>query len=311
MNIMMTLSKHIPVLLQEVIEGLKVKPGGRYIDCTVDGGGHARAILEASSPVGVLLGLDVDPEALKIARTDLQSFGSNILLVEESYKNLAAVCTKYNFHEIDGILFDLGLSSAQLEDVDRGFSFKIDAPLDMRFSPKQKTTAQEILNAYKEQELVSLLNSYGEEPYGRRIARAIVSNRPITTTLQLARLIERTVGGRKFKIHPATRTFMALRIAVNDELRNLKEGLNQAVHIVKSGGRIAVISYHSLEDRIVKETFKYESKDCICPTEIPVCTCDHKAILKIVTREVVRPSLLEIVANPRSRSARLRIGERI
>jgi len=302
---------HIPVLAREVIEYLSVQPGGRYIDCTLGSGGHAQAILEQSSPGGQLLGIDADPEAINRARERLVKYANSTLLVNENFANLRDICIKYDFFPVHGILFDLGLSTPQLDEEGRGFSFQRIAPLDMRFSPSQKITASDIVNTWSENEIARILRSYGEEAYSRAIARKIVEKRPLRTTLELAELVESVVGMRKGKIHPATRTFQALRIVVNRELESLESALTQAVSLLGFGGRLVVISYHSLEDRIVKQFIQRESRDCICPPEVPKCTCGHKASLRIITRKIVTPSFAEVEMNPRSRSARLRAAERI
>lgn len=300
------MSNHIPVLLKESIEALQVQRGGRYIDCTVGGGGHAQAILENG---GQLLGIDADPKAIEIAKTRLKPYGE-ALLINENFSHLEAICSRYNFRSVDGILFDLGMSSFQLEDGSRGFSFQRDEPLDMRFSPDQALTAANIVNTFPEHELAQLIERYGEERRSRLIARLIVQSRPLKTTGQLARVVEQMVG-RRGRIHPATRTFQALRMAVNHELENLEAGLNQAISLLGHGGRLVVISFHSLEDRLTKETFRRESRGCLCPPGTPVCVCGHKPSLKLVTKKVVRPSPDELAANPRSRSARMRIAERL
>ena len=302
---------HIPVLVEETIGALNVQPGGRYIDCTLGGGGHAAAILEHSSPGGQLLGIDADPEAIKIARSRLEAYSGSTLLINENFVSLQAICYKYDFLPVHGILFDLGLSSIQLNGGGHGFSFQHDAPLDMRLSPNQELTAANIINTYSETELARLIKTYGEEGYSRRIASRIVQERPIKTTLQLARLIEQTIGSRGRKIHPATKTFQALRMAVNQELEHLKSALGQAVNLLGFEGRLVVISYHSLEDRVVKQFMQREAKDCICPPGMPTCVCGHTASLRLVKKRVVTPSPAEVKINPRSRSARLRVAERI
>ena len=300
---------HIPVLLQETIEALAVQAGGRYIDCTLGGGGHAAAILDRSSPGGQLLGIDADPEAIKIAKARLETYGGSTLLVNENFVDLQAICIKYDFYPVHGILFDLGLSSLQLNDKGRGFSFQHDAPLDMRLSPSQEVTAADIINTSSEAELAHLIKTYGEEGYSHKIAHRIVQERPIKTTLQLARMIEQAIGHRRGRIHPATRTFQALRIAVNHELEHLEAALQQAIGLLGFDGRLVVISYHSLEDRMVKQFMQQESRDCICPPGTPVCVCGHTARLRLITKKVITPSLGEIQLNPRSRSARLRVAE--
>ena len=310
MGVIMSSPTHIPVLCKEVVEALAVQPGGRYIDCTLGGGGHAAAVLEHSLPGGQLLGIDADPDAIEIARKRLAAYSSSILLINDNFVNLRDICLKYDFFPVHGILFDLGLSSSQLES-NRGFSFQHDAPLDMRFSPIQKATAADIVNNYPEVELARVIKSYGEEIYSQKIARYIVEARPLKTTLELVQVIEQAVGGRRGRIHPATRTFQALRIAVNRELENLESALKQAVNLLGFGGRLVVVSYHSLEDRTVKQFMQRESRDCICPPEVPTCKCGHKASLRLISRKIVTPSLEEVEHNPRSRSARLRAAERV
>ncbi len=302
---------HVPVLLQEAVECLLVQPGCRYVDCTLGSGGHAEAILRASMPHGRLLGIDADPEAIKIAGARLEPYREEVLLVNDNFDRLESICRAHNFAPVQGIMFDLGMSALQLQDRTRGFSFQLDAPLDMRFSPTQTLTAAEILNTFSVDEIASLIKEYGEERRCRFIARQIVQNRPIATSLQLARLVERVAGGGERRIHPATRVFQALRIAVNQELECLKKTLEQAANLLAQGGRVVVISYHSLEDRLVKEFFQQETRDCLCPPEAPACTCGHSATLRLVTRRVIRPSPAEIEANPRSRSAKLRAAERL
>ena len=304
-------TSHVPVLLQEAIKAMAVQPGGRYIDCTLGGGGHALSILENSSPGGQLLGIDADPEAIKQAGARLGTYRDSILLVNDNFANLQAICIKYDFFPVHGILFDLGLSSLQLNGSGRGFSFQHDAPLDMRFNPGQEVTAADIVNTSPESELANLIKTYGEEGYSRQIARHVVRERPIKSTLHLVWTIERAIGRRRGKIHPATRTFQALRIAVNQELEHLEAALKQAVNLLGFEGKLVVISYHSLEDRIVKQFMRTEASDCICPVDTPVCVCGHKARLKLINRRVIVPSQSEIELNPRSRSARLRAAERI
>jgi 16S rRNA (cytosine1402-N4)-methyltransferase len=302
---------HTPVLVRETVGALAVQPGGRYIDCTLGSGGHAAAILEHSSPGGQVLGIDADPSAVKMARSRLEPYSDSILLVNENFSKLQSICHKYDFSPVHGILFDLGLSSSQLNGDARGFSFQNEAVLDMRLSPDQEITADYIVNEYPENELARLIKMYGEEMKSRRIARRIVQQRPIETTLQLAQIIEQAVGGRRGKIHPATKTFQALRIKVNNELENLEAALKQAIDILGYGGRLVVISYHSLEDRIVKQFMQQESKDCICPPGVPTCVCGHTAKLRLINKRVITPSEKEIELNPRSRSAKLRVAERI
>jgi 16S rRNA (cytosine1402-N4)-methyltransferase len=298
---------HIPVLLNEAIEALQVKRGGQYVDCTIGEGGHAAAILELG---GLVLGIDIDPQAIELARERLSPYVHRAILINDSFENLAEICSRSGFHPARGVLFDLGMSSLQLNDTKRGFSFQREAPLDMCFNPSQEFTAATIVNTFPEKEIAHIIKTYGEERRGREIARSIVASRPLNTTLELATAIKRTVGIRG-RIHPATKTFQALRIAVNRELDRLKAALKQALNMLEVGGRLVVISFHSLEDRLVKEYFRNESQDCLCPTQTPVCICGHHASLKLITRRVVTPSHAEVMANPRSRSAKMRVAERI
>jgi len=302
---------HVPVLYQEVIRGLQPSAMGRYIDGTVGLGGHAFGLLEAASPNGELLGLDLDPAALQLAAEKLKPFGARAHLAHSSYREMAAQAARLGWEAVDGILLDLGLSSLQLDTAERGFAFKQDGPLDMRFDPAIPFTAHDLVNKAPEEELADLLFQYGEERSARKVARAIVNARPIESTGQLAEVVGATLGFRRGELHPATRTFQALRIAVNNELETVATSLPPAVELLKPGGRFAVISFHSLEDRIVKTFFQRESRDCICPPEQPVCTCGHRAQVKVVTRKPIVPSLGEAKQNPRSRSAKLRIVEKI
>ncbi len=302
---------HTPVLTEEVISFLAVQRGGRYVDCTLGSGGHSRAILEASAPGGVLLGLDADPAAVQLTSEALSGFAGSVRFVNANFRDLRDVCNRHEFEPVHGVLFDLGVSSLQLGSAERGFSFQAEAPLDMRFGPDQTLTAAEIVNEYSETDLANVIWQYGEERASRRIARRIVAARPISTTTKLAGIVARAIPGGRKRIHPATRTFQALRIAVNDELTAITEALDQARDVLGSGGRIVAISFHSLEDRIVKQFMQRESRDCICPPEIPVCSCDHKATLKVLTKRPVKPADAEVSTNPRSRSARLRAAERL
>lgn len=302
---------HTPVLLQETVEHLAVRPGGAYIDCTVGEGGHASAILEAATPDGSLLGLDLDPDILGRARRRLQQLKGSATLVQGNYAQLSDVAKALGFPAADGILMDLGLSSFQLESAGRGFSFRRDEPLDMRYDPKESLTADRIVNEYSSEKLADVLFHYGEERRSRAIAAAIMPRRPLRSTGELAELVATVAGGRHGRIHPATRTFQALRIAVNGELDNLTVGLHEALGLLKPGGRLVVISYHSLEDRIVKETMALEAKNCICPPRVPVCTCGHVRTIKTISRRVITPAAEEICHNPRSRSARMRVAERL
>ena len=298
---------HIPVLLKEVIEAINVKPGGQYIDCTLGGGGHSAAILEQG---GQVLGIDIDPQAIELARERLHPYGKKAILINDSYENLEEICNRTGFHCIEGVLFDLGMSSLQLDDTKRGFSFQHEAPLNMCYNTSQKITAATIVNTFTQKEIADLIKRYGEDRRGNEIARSIVAKRPLNTTLELAAIVAKAVGSHG-RIHPATKTFQALRIAVNKELERLKIALKQALNILEVGGRIVVISYHSLEDRLVKDFFRIESQNCLCPRQTPVCICSHHATLKLITKRVVTPTHTEVLANPRSRSAKMRVAERI
>lgn len=303
-------SAHIPVLFREVMDLLQPQPGGIYIDGTLGAGGHAAGLLQASAPTGRVLVFDRDPEAIAFARGALQAFDDRVLYANSSYANMTAVAAAHGIDSVDGVLLDLGLSSRQLAAGDRGFSFMAEGPLDMRFDPQQTLDAAELINNLNESELAGLFWRFGEVKSNRRIARAIVKQRPIASTTELAALIEAEVG-RRGRIHPATQVFQALRIAVNNELGELERGLHEGIALLKPGGRMAVISFHSLEDRFVKQSFRELSQGCICPPQQPVCTCEHKAQVVPVTRKAVQASEEEQLANPRSRSARLRVVERL
>lgn len=302
---------HLPVLYHEIIHALNPHSPGKYIDATVGAGGHAEGILEESAPDGTLLALDRDPQALAIASQRLSLYKGRVKLVHTSYVNLLDEMHKLGWTSVDGIVFDLGLSSMQLDTPQRGFSFQGSGPLDMRFDPTQPLDAAELVNHLPEKELADLIWRYGEERGSRRIAAAIVQTRPIETTTELAEVILKAMGGQRGRIHPATRTFQALRIAVNRELQAVETVLPIAVEALAPGGRVAVISFHSMEDRLVKQFFKRESSDCICPPDQPVCTCGHKASIRVVTRHPIQPEEGEISYNPRARSARLRVAEKL
>lgn len=290
----MTNISHIPVLLDEAIGFLMPKAGGVYVDATVGGGGHAERILELSSPNGRLVGIDIDPSMLEIAKGRLSRFRERCALVEAGYTELENIITE----KVDGIIFDLGVSTEHFKDADRGFSIINNGPLDMRFSPKIKLTADEIINRWRPEDLIRILYDYGEERRAKRIVKFIIEERKkkrISTTGQLAELIIKAIGGRKTKIHPATRTFQALRIAVNSELTNIETVLPCAIDLLKAGGRLCVISYHSLEDRLVKNIFR-NLKD---------------SKIKIIIKKPIIPAREEVINNPRARSAKLRVAERI
>lgn len=307
---------HQPVLYQAVLQALQLQPGGVYVDGTLGAGGHAEGILEASSPDGKLLGLDLDPNALRIARQRLERFGTRVVVVQASYITLTDQLASLSWPPVDGVVLDLGLSSMQVDDYARGFSFREDAPLDMRFNSEAGgtvPTAADLVNTLSEKELADLIFQYGEERRAYQVARAIVRARPLYTTLALAQVIAKATHSGRPGMHPATRTFQALRIAVNNELGAIETVLPLALSALRPGGRLAVISFHSLEDRIVKQFMRRESKDCICeatPYGAP-CTCGHIASLKELARHPIEASLEEIQENPRSRSAKLRIAEKI
>ena len=304
---------HRSVLYHEIILALRPRNHGRYVDSTVGAGGHAWGILNASSPEGLLLGIDLDPGALALAGQRLAEFGKRFTLVQASYTTLLEQVQQLGWENVHGIVIDLGVSSMQLDTPERGFSFQAEGPLDMRFGPTQPLTAADVVNGWSERDLADLIWRYGDEQQSRKIARAIVQARPLSTTRQLAELVTRTVKSHPKgpRIHPATRTFQALRIAVNEELQSLERFLPQAVAALAPEGRLAVISFHSLEDRIVKQFFRRESRDCICPPELPVCTCGHKATIVEINRHPMEASPEEVETNPRARSARLRIAEKL
>jgi len=302
---------HKPVLYQEVLAYLQPRPGRRFVDGTVGTGGHARGILEASAPDGLLLGIDRDATALQVADQSLKVYQGRYWLIHGSYRDLEQHLTRLGWSAVDGILLDLGVSSLQLDTPERGFSFRTEAPLDMRFDRTQQRSAADLVNNLSQEELAKMLFRYGEERFAKQIAREIVASRPILTTTQLADVVMRVVGRSSGGIHPATRTFQALRIAVNEELDALEQFLPQATTVLNVSGRLAIISFHSLEDRLVKRYFQTEARHCICPPKQPICTCGHRARLKVVTPKPIRPSANEVALNPRARSARLRVAEKL
>jgi 16S rRNA (cytosine1402-N4)-methyltransferase len=306
----MDVSPHQPVLYKEIIHALQPRRGGRYADGTLGAGGHARGILEASAPDGQLLGLDVDPQALALARKNLAPYEGRIHLAQASYTSLSTQLAQLRWDAVDGVVLDLGASSMQFDTPERGFSFLHDAPLNMRFGPHVPQTAADLVNKYSERELADLIYQYGEERDSRKIARAIVKARPIHTTRELVAAIESVSPRRGDRVHPATRTFQALRIAVNDELASIEEVLPQAIAALRPGGRLAVISFHSLEDRIVKDFFREQSRDLVNPPYERIYEVERKATLKEVNRKPITPSEDEIKNNPRARSAKLRIAEK-
>ena len=308
---------HLPVLAEEVMQMLAPRPGSLHVDGTVGGGGHTERILEAASPDGRVLGLDADPAAIARTGQRLARFGDRLVLRQANFRDLAAVAPEAGFPAVDGVLLDLGLSSFQLADPERGFSFRADGPLDMRFDPRVGRPAAELLAELDEGELGDIFRRYGEEPHARRIASAVVTMRsttPVETAEAFASLVERVVPrrpGRAGRIHPATRVFQALRIAVNGELDALEVALGAAVGLLRPGGRLVVLAYHSLEDRIVKRFVAAERRGCICPLSFPVCVCGRAPRLRPVGPQPAMPSETEVAANPRARSARLRTAERL
>jgi 16S rRNA (cytosine1402-N4)-methyltransferase len=294
-----------------VLSALQPSAGSRYIDGTVGAGGHATGILQNSEPDGQLLGIDRDQRAIELARNRLAMYRDRLYLTQGSFAQMGDLAQSIGWDSVSGILMDLGLSSMQLGDASRGFSFLLSGPLDMRFDQAQSLTAADLVNGLSQDELQELISTYGEEPRSRRVARALVQARPIHTTGELAEIVRRALGGSKKRVDPATRTFQALRMAVNRELPTLSRGLQVALDLLEIGGRLVVISFHSLEDRMVKQFFREQAKDCICSPDQPVCTCDHQARLEVLTKKPIRPDQAEILDNPRARSAKLRIAAKI
>lgn len=303
--------QHIPVLYKEVIRCLKPYASGKYIDGTVGSGGHAKGILQASGPNGMLLGLDIDTHAVKVASSTLKTFGERAIIKKSSYVEMDKCVSNLGWHKVDGIILDLGLSSEQLDQSQRGFSFNLEGPLDMRFDTTEELMADEIVNNWPEHQIGKILYELGEETQSNRIARALVNERPIESTVQLAQIVANCKRRSKVGRHVATKTFQALRIAVNKEIDNIINVLPKALEILAPGGRLVIIAFHSLEDRLVKRFFRQESQDCLCPAEQITCVCGHHAIITRVNRRPIRPTNREITINRRSRSARLRIAEKI
>ncbi|MBD3290891.1 16S rRNA (cytosine(1402)-N(4))-methyltransferase RsmH [candidate division KSB1 bacterium] len=304
---------HMPVMKDEVIEYLITDPSGTYIDCTIGGAGHSLAILESLSLHGRLIGVDTDQQAIEFAEQRLQQFENQVRLFHANFSELTDVMREVNISQVIGILFDLGVSSHQIDNGQRGFSYLTDGPLDMRMNRNQKLTARDIVNDYSVDELSAIFKEYGEERQSRAIARAIVGARrksPVETTVELSDIIRRTVP-HKFQIKTLSRIFQAIRIRTNDELMSLTHVLEQAIPLLKEGGRLVVISYHSLEDKIVKNFLRRQNNPCTCPPSFPECVCHKKPTVKILTKHVVKPSEREISSNKRSRSARLRAAEKI
>lgn len=307
--------RHVSVLGEEAVEWLRPRPGGLYVDGTVGGGGHSFRLLSRIGPGGRLIAIDKDGAALERARARLEAFGEAVTFVRDDFRRLADVLARLGVEAVDGVLLDIGVSSFQLDDARRGFAYSHDAPLDMRMDGRDGPTAADLINTMPRDELVRILRTYGEERHAARIARAIVEERerePLLTTTRLAEVVKGAIpaAARRTGPHPARRTFQALRIAVNDELGALEEGLRAAVAALKPGGRVAVISFHSLEDRIVKQMFAELADPCRCPPDLPVCRCGRRPVIQILTRRPVVPGEDEVAANPRARSAKLRVAER-
>ena len=307
---------HDPVLSREAVEHLCVRSGSVYVDATAGEGGHSLALLQASAPSGRVLGIDRDPLSLARAKIRLELFGNRFTPAAGNYADIYPIAQKSKYAPANGILIDLGLSSWQLESSGAGFSFQRNEPLDMRFDREGSLpTAADLINSASEEELIRILFDFGEEPKARAIAKSIILSRPkypIETTGQLLNILKTVPGlGRGRRTHPATRTFQAFRIAVNEELTNLQKGIIGAISLLESGGRLAIISYHSLEDRLVKQAFLKESTNCICDKTLPICICEHQAVIRIINRRIITASSTEVRSNPRSRSARMRVIEKL
>ena len=308
--------EHKPVLLYEVIECLSCTPGKVFVDGTVGAGGHARAILDKTTPDGRLIGIDWDDNALSLARVNLQNYSERLILVRDNFARMGSILAELRIDAVDGTLLDLGLSSIQVDVPERGFSLRLPGPLDMRMDSRIGTTAAEVVNSLKEDELAGLIRRYGEERWSRKIARRIVRARaeePIHTTERLAEIVRTAIppDKRSRRTHPATRTFQALRLAVNHEIENLRIFLRGALDYLRPGGRVAIISFHSLEDRLVKQTFADWARACRCPVHSPVCRCEGHPLAKLVIKKPIVPGSEEIRANPRARSGRLRVAEKL
>jgi len=302
---------HTPVLVDEVLTSLAPRAGALIVDATLGDGGHAEALLRRIAPAGRLIGLDRDGEAIAFAEERLRSFGRNVTVRQACFGDLDGALDALGVGTVDGVLFDIGVSTRQLLEPARGFSFDRDGPLDMRMDQRQERTAAELVNTLDERTLADLIYRYGEERASRKIARQIVARRPLRTTRDLVHAVEAALGGARGRLHPATRTFQALRIATNGELDALERGLTQAVHRLRPGGRVCVIAFHSMEDRIVKQTFQRYSRGCTCPPDVPACRCGGQRLLRVLTKKPIAPSPAEIRQNPRARSARLRAAERL
>lgn len=306
---------HVPVLLQETVDLLRPRPGGVYLDGTVGAGGHTEEILKRTSPDGMVIGLDQDEEAIERCGKRLATYGNRVMLRQANYREAMSVLADLGRDRVDGALLDLGVSWFHLKMPERGFSFMLDGPLDMRMDRRIPQSAADLVNSLPRRELARIIGEYGEERKAGAIARAIEKARargPITRTAQLAHIITSVFPPRPpRRLHPATLTFQALRIAVNDEIGALSEGLERIIDMLNPGGRVAVISFHSLEDRVVKQTFVRMAKGCVCPPKLPVCACGHRPVVKVITRQPVAPSGEETEQNPAARSAKLRAAEKL
>lgn len=307
---------HQPVLPAEVTQQIGCSNGSKVVDCTIGGAGHAEAILKIISPEGLLIGIDRDDAAINVARQRLKGFSRQIFLEKANYAQIDEVLARVGVGKVDAFLFDLGVSSAQLDIVDRGFTYREDTVLDMRMDPSAPLDAFTVVNGYPKESLARVIREYGEERWASRIAEFIINKRevgPIRTTGELVQTIKEAVpaGARKGDTHPARRTFQALRIEVNDELGSLREALARCPKWLEVGGRIVVIAYHSLEDRIVKQSFRALASGCVCPPGLPVCACGKEPQLKVVTARPITPTAAEVAANPRARSAKMRVAERV
>ena len=305
---------HVSVMSNEVVDAIVTNPSGIYVDCTLGGGGHSKLIASKLDPEGMIIGIDQDAEAIEAAKLRLADVGCQVQIVHSNFSRLDDVLDDLGADKVDGILFDLGVSSHQIDTAERGFSYMHNAPLDMRMDRSQNLTAYDVLNTYDEESLYKIFHEYGEERFSNRIAKAIINARkdkPVDTTGELVKLIEKAVPFiNKKSGHPAKRVFQAVRIEVNNELNILNDTVQSAVNHLKSGGRIAIITFHSLEDRIIKNTFKTMASDCICPKNFPVCVCNHKAEIKILGKQITAADS-ELENNPRAKSAKLRVAEKI
>ncbi len=307
---------HVSVLLDECIESLNIKPDGVYVDCTMGGAGHSKEIVKRLSSKGLFIGFDQDKNAIETAKERLKDYSDRVRFIHSNFENIKEELEKIGVYKIDGVLADLGVSSHQLDEKDRGFSYMQDAPLDMRMDVRKDFSAYDVVNTYSEEELARIIKEYGEDNWAKRIAKFIVEKREekeIETTGELVDIIKSAIP-KKARIdgpHPAKRTFQAIRIEVNNELSVINKMIQDAVSIMDKGGRICIITFHSLEDRIVKNEFKELALDCVCPPHFLMCQCDKKSLVKVITRKPILPSEEEINENPRSRSAKLRVAERI